>query len=70
MFDNMGGLKINENAQVVDVWGKVIPRLYAAPMAAGGVMGDHYPGSGSSLNAGMTFGLIAGKHASELEAVA
>jgi fumarate reductase flavoprotein subunit len=37
MFDNMGGLKINENAQVVDVWGEVIPRLYAAPMAAGGL---------------------------------
>jgi succinate dehydrogenase/fumarate reductase flavoprotein subunit len=70
MFDTMGGLKINENAQVVDVWGNVIPRLYAAPMAAGGVMGENYPGSGSSLNAGMTFGLIAGKHASGLEAVA
>jgi urocanate reductase len=70
MFDTMGGLKINENAQVVDVWGDVIPRLYAAPMTAGGVMGEHYPGSGSSLNAGLTFGLIAGKHASGLEAVA
>lgn len=69
MFDTMGGLKINENAQVVDVWGNVISRLYAAGNVAGGVLGEHYPGSGSALNAGMTFGLIAGKHAAGLEAV-
>jgi len=68
MFDNMGGLKINENAQVIDVWGNVISRLYAVGNVAGGVLGEHYPGSGSALNAGMTFGLIAGKHASTLEA--
>ena len=70
MFDNMGGLKTNENAQVLDVWGNVIPRLYAAGNVAGGVLGEHYPGSGSALNAGMTFGLIAGKHAAGLEALA
>ncbi len=70
MFDTMGGLKINENAQVVDVWGAVIPRLYAAGNVAGGVLGEHYTGSGSALNAGMTFGLIAGKNAAGLEAAA
>lgn len=70
MFDTMGGLKINENAQVIDVWGNVISRLYAAGNVAGGVLGEHYTGSGSALNAGMTFGLIAGKHASALEALA
>lgn len=69
MFDTMGGLKINESAQVIDVWGNVISRLYAVPTAAGGVLGEHYPGSGSALNAGMTFGLIAGKHAAGLEAL-
>ncbi|MEM5774296.1 MAG: FAD-binding protein, partial [Anaerolineaceae bacterium] len=69
MFDTMGGLKINEAAQVVDVWGDVIPRLYAVGNTAGGVLGEHYPGSGSALNAGMTFGLIAGKHAAGLEAI-
>ena len=69
MFDTMGGLKINENAQVIHLSGNVIPRLYAVPMAAGGVLGEHYPGSGSALNAGMTFGLIAGKHAAGLETV-
>ena len=69
MFDTMGGLKINENAQVIDVWGAVIPRLYAVGNVAGGVLGEHYPGSGSALNAGMTFGAIAGKHATGLEAL-
>lgn len=70
MFDTMGGLKINENAQVIDVWGNVISRLYAAGNVAGGVLGEHYTGSGSALNAGMTFGFIAGKHAVGLEALA
>lgn len=66
MFDNMGGLKVNENSQVINVWGEVIPGLYAAGNVAGGVLGEHYPGSGSALNAGMTFGLIAGKHAASV----
>ena len=69
MFDTMGGLKTDENAQVIDVWGNVISRLYAVGNVAGGVLGEHYTGSGSALNAGMTFGLIAGKHASALEAL-
>ena len=67
MFDNSGGLKINENAQVIDVWGAPIARLYAAGQVAGGVVGEHYPGSGTALNAGMTFGNIAATHASGLE---
>lgn len=66
-FDNSGGLKINTNAQVVDVWGKPIPRLYAAGQVSGGVIGEHYPGSGTALNAFMTFGRIAGKNAANLE---
>jgi urocanate reductase len=67
MFDNMGGLKINENAQVIDVKDAVISRLYAAGNVAGGVLGEHYPGSGSAYNAGVTFGTIAGKHSAALE---
>ena len=59
-FDNSGGLKINTDAQVVDVWGNVIPRLYAAGQVSGGVIGEHYPGSGTALNALVTFGRIAG----------
>jgi flavocytochrome c len=68
MFDNSGGLKINENAQVINVRGEAIGRLYAAGQVAGGVIGEHYPGSGTALNAGITFGLIAGTHASGLQA--
>lgn len=62
-FDNSGGLKINTDAQVVDVWGNVIPRLYAAGQISGGVIGEHYPGSGTALNALVTFGRIAGAKA-------
>lgn len=62
MFDNSGGLKINTRAQAMDVWGKVIPRLYLAGNGiAAGVIGDEYPGSGTSLNQGMTMGRIAGQ---------
>jgi len=67
MFDNMGGLKINENGQVIDVKDSVISRLYAAGNVAGGVLGEDYPGSGSAYNAGVTFGTISGKHAAALE---
>jgi fumarate reductase flavoprotein subunit len=59
----MGGLRINAKAQVIDVFGKVIPRLYAAGRTSGGNMGEMYPGSGSSIGSALTFGRIAGKNA-------
>lgn len=37
-----GGLRINENAQVLDILGRVIPGLYAAGETAGGL----YVGNG------------------------
>ena len=55
-----GGLKINTKAQVVDVNGEVIPRLYAGGMVAGGFIGPYYPGSGTAINSTVTFGRIAG----------
>lgn len=69
MFDNSGGLKINTKAQVVDVWGNAIPRLYAAGQTAGGVIGEHYSGSGTAINACMTFGRVAGQSAAAEEAL-
>lgn len=54
-----GGLKINNKAQVIDVFGKVIPRLYAAGATTGTVY--TYPGSGTLLNTCFVFGRIAGK---------
>jgi len=67
-FDNSGGLKINAEAQVVNVWGTVIRRVYAAGQTSGGVIGEHYPGSGTALNALVTFGRIAGQNAAKEEA--
>jgi len=56
-----GGLKINTKAQVIDVFDKVIPRLYAAGAVTGTVY--TYPGSGTLLNTCFVFGRIAGKNA-------
>ena len=65
--DTAGGLKVNTNAQVVDVFGNVIPRLYATGSTTGGWRGNLYPGSGTAVSYTVTFGRIAGKHASGLE---
>lgn len=64
-----GGLRINANAQVLDVKGSPIPRLYAVGNTSGSVMGDAYPGGGSCLGAGGVFGMLAGRHAVGLESV-
>jgi fumarate reductase flavoprotein subunit len=58
-----GGIKINTNAQAIDVNGAPIPGLYAAGMTAGGFTGPYYPGSGTALTANITFGRIAGTQA-------
>ena len=54
-----GGLRINENAQVVDVDMVPIKGLYAAGEIVGGVFYFNYPG-GSGLINGAVFGRIAG----------
>jgi flavocytochrome c len=56
----MGGLSINENAQVLDFNGKVIERLYAAGEVAGGVHGASRLGS-CAITECIVFGRIAGK---------
>ena len=65
-----GGLEINKNGQVVDLNGNVIPRLYAVGNTSGSVMGAAYPGGGSTLGAGFTFGYLAALHAVASEPVA
>ncbi|MFC1787595.1 flavocytochrome c [Halobacteriota archaeon] len=62
-FDTMGGVSINVKAQVVDVFNKTIPRLYAAGRTTGGMFGEIYPGSGSAIQEGTCFGRIAGRNA-------
>ncbi len=68
-FGTNGGLRINENAQVLDITGNPIPRLYALGNTSGSVMGDAYPGGGSCLGSGSVFGMLAGRHATGLESI-
>lgn len=65
---SLGGLRINEQAQVVDNNGDVIPRLFAGGMNSGGWYGPYYPGSGTSIVGGLAFGRIAGEQAADTEA--
>ena len=65
-----GGLRINKDAQVLNVWGEVIPRLYAVGNTMGSAFGASYPGGGSTVGQGTVFGMLAGNHASTLESLA
>jgi succinate dehydrogenase/fumarate reductase flavoprotein subunit len=56
-------LKINANAQVLDMRDKAIPRLYAAGRTTGGVLGAVFPASGVNLLDALCFGRIAGRNA-------
>ena len=58
-----GGLRANANAQVLNVWGKVIPRLYVISATMAAATGVAYPWGGIPLGLSMTFAYIAGKHA-------
>jgi succinate dehydrogenase/fumarate reductase flavoprotein subunit len=63
-----GGARVNANAQVVDPFGEVIPRLYASGNNAGvGSPGSSYGGGGGTIGPAMTFSFIAGRHAVALE---
>lgn len=64
-----GGLQTNTLAQVLDVWGNPIPRLYAIGNASGSAMGAGYPGGGATVGAGMTFGFIAAQDMESLESL-
>jgi len=63
MHSTMGGLKINTAAQVIDVNGAIIRRLYAAGETTGGTIGFNYPASGTAIQNAICFGRIAGKNA-------
>jgi len=58
----MGGVEINENAQVVDANGQIIKGLYAAGEVTGGIHGTNRLG-GNALADIAVFGKLAGQNA-------
>ncbi|MCX7965148.1 MAG: flavocytochrome c [Syntrophorhabdaceae bacterium] len=60
----MGGLRINEKTQVIDIWGKVIPKFYAAGEVTGGVHGSNRLGSNAIPDC-VVHGRIAGINAAQ-----
>ncbi len=62
---SIGGLRVDGNLNVLDVYDKPIKRLLAAGEAIGGVHGGSYIG-GNSVGASLTLGQLAGKLAAKL----
>ena len=58
LFGTYCGIRINPKAQVVDVFDKVIPGLYAAGETTGGIHGSNYM-SGSGYAKALSFGRLA-----------
>ena len=65
----MGGIKINDNAQVIDTEGNVIPALFAAGEVTGGVHGNNRLG-GNAVADFTIFGRIAGQAAADYQTAA
>lgn len=63
--DTKGGPVINENAQVMDTRDRPIPGFYAAGNCAASPSGQAFWSAGATLSLAMTFGYIAGRHASK-----
>ena len=61
----MGGLECTVDAECFDKSGKVIPGLYVAGEAAGGIHGNNRLGGNSLLDC-VVFGRVAGKAACKL----
>ncbi len=62
-----GGLKTDERARVLDAQDQAIPGLYATGNCSGSVMGNSYPGAGSTIGPSMAFGYIAAHDALGVE---
>jgi succinate dehydrogenase/fumarate reductase flavoprotein subunit len=61
LFNTQGGPRRNARAQVIDVWGNPIRRLYSAG-ELGSLWNRNYPGGGN-ISEALAFGRIAGKNA-------
>src|SRR5262249_22234731 len=57
-----GGVKISGNGEFENLYGRVIPGLYAAGEMVGGLFFHNYC-SGTGLMSGATFGRLAGRNA-------
>lgn len=57
------GLRIDSRARVLDTSGQVVPGLYAAGEAAGGILGERYVGGGNSVAHALVLGRLAGQQA-------
>lgn len=62
IISTKGGIKATPQCQVINVFGEMIPRLYAAGEIMGGFHGAGYH-TGSALGKALVFGRIAGKMA-------
>lgn len=62
-----GGPRTTVNGEVLNVWGKAIPRLYVTGNTMASVFGGQYPGGGATLGPGFTFSYIEGKHVATLK---
>lgn len=62
-----GGVKTDAKARALDTQGQVIPGLYAAGNSQASVMGNSYPGAGSTLGPAMTFAYLAALDAANKE---
>lgn len=60
----MGGLRINTDTQVIDIWGNPIPKLFAAGEVTGGIHGSNRLG-GNAVADCIVFGRIAGTNAAK-----
>ena len=60
----MGGITINENTEVLDTEGNVIPGLYAAGEVTGGLHGANRLG-GNAIVDFVVFGKLAGENAAK-----
>ena len=66
MLQTAGGMEINANAQVKDVRGEVISRLYAGSTCIANTMGRAYPFGGTMLANGFVVGYVAANHIATL----
>jgi succinate dehydrogenase/fumarate reductase flavoprotein subunit len=57
------GLRTDAHARVCDASGRPIPGLYAVGNDMHSPLGGEYPGAGTQLGTGMTFGYLAALHA-------